>query len=82
MKSPGENMKYRKTTKKYMGGIKKTHGVRKMEYVDYDELPEWIRKAGDKINKMPTQKYWEELEKFADEMKKKGVDEVLFEDME
>ena len=33
------------------------------KYIDYKELPEWIRKAEDKINK-------------------KGVDEVLFGDIE
>ena len=53
-----------------------------MKYIDYKELPEWIRKAEDKINKIPTKKYWEKLEKFADKLNKKGVDEVLFGDIE
>ena len=52
------------------------------KYIDYKELPEWIRKAEDKINKIPTKKYWEKLEKFADKLNKKGVDEVLFGDIE
>jgi DNA repair ATPase RecN len=73
-------MKYRKTTKKYTERIKKQHRVRR-KYVDYDELPAWIRRAEDRINKMPTKKYWEKLEKFADELNKKGVDEVLFGDI-
>ena len=44
--------------------------------------PRRIRKAEDKINKIPTKKYWEKLEKFADKLNKKGVDEVLFGDIE
>jgi hypothetical protein len=75
-------MKYGKTTKKYTDRIKKQPRVRKIKYVDYDELPAWIRRAEAKINKMPTKKYWEELEKFADKLNKEGVDEVLFGDIE
>ncbi|WP_292459482.1 hypothetical protein [Methanothermococcus sp.] len=74
-------MKYGKTTKKYTEKFKKQSRIRKIKYVDYDELPAWIRRAEDRINKMPTEKYWEELEKFADELNKKGVDEVLFGDI-
>ena len=53
-----------------------------MKYIDYKELPAWIKRAEDKINKIPTKKYWEKLEKFADKLNKKGVDEVLFGDIE
>jgi hypothetical protein len=74
-------MEYGKNYKN-TGKIKKHPRVRKIKYVDYDELPAWIRRAKNRINKMPTKKYWKELEKFADKLNKEGVDKILFGDIE
>lgn len=76
-------MKYGKTTKKYTKRIKKQPRVRKIKkYVDYDELPAWIRRAEDRINKMSHEEFCDEMVKFGTEAKKAGgVVNLVFRDI-
>jgi hypothetical protein len=76
-------MKYGKTTKKYTDRIKKQPRVRKIKYVDYDELPAWIRRAEAKINNMSHEEFCDEMVKFGTEAKKAGgVVNLVFRDIQ
>ncbi len=63
-------MKYKKIIKKY--AIKRKLKVRKIKYVDYNELPVWIKRAEDRINKMSHEEFCNEMVKFGTEAKKVG----------
>jgi DNA repair ATPase RecN len=70
-----------KTTKKCTERIKKQPRVRK-KYVDYDELPAWIRRAEDRINKMSHEEFCNEMVKFGTEAKKAGgIVNLVFRDI-
>ncbi|ABR56821.1 hypothetical protein Maeo_1245 [Methanococcus aeolicus Nankai-3] len=76
-------MKYRKTTKKYTERLKKQSRIRKIKYVDYDELPAWIRRAEDRINKMSHEEFCDEMVKFGTDAKKAGgVVNLVFRDIQ
>ncbi|UXM84824.1 hypothetical protein [Methanococcus aeolicus] len=75
-------MRYKKTTKRYVEKIKKQNRINKTKYVDYDELPAWIRRAEDRINKMSHEEFCDEMVKFGTEAKKAGgVVNLVFRDI-
>ena len=54
-----------------------------IKYIDYKELPAWIRRAEDKINKMSNEEFCDEMVKFGTEAKKAGgVVNLVFRDIQ
>ena len=55
----------------------------KTKFVDYDELPEWIKKSEEKINTMSHEEFCDEMIKFGLEAKKVGgVKNLVFRDIQ
>ncbi|CAB3289464.1 protein of unknown function [Methanocaldococcus lauensis] len=55
---------------------------KKTKYVNYNELPIWIKKVEDKINKMNHEEFCDEMIKFGKEAKKYGgVLNLVFKDV-
>ena len=55
----------------------------KTKFVDYDELPEWIKKSEEKINTMSHEEFCDEMIKFGLKAKKVGgVKNLVFRDIQ
>ncbi|CAB3288229.1 conserved protein of unknown function [Methanocaldococcus lauensis] len=74
-------MKYKKVIRAML--LKKQNRIRRTKYMDYDELPAWIRKVEDKLNKMSHEEFCDEMVKFGTEAKKVGgVINLVFGDIQ
>ena len=72
----------RRQTKRAIGKSIGVHKKIKSKFVDYNELPEWIKKSEEKINSMSYEEFCDEMIKFGLEAKKVGgVKNLVFKDI-
>jgi hypothetical protein len=72
----------KKQTKRVIGKSIGAHKKMKSKFVDYDELPEWIKKSEEKINTMSHEEFCDEMIKFGLKAKKVGgVKNLVFRDI-
>ena len=73
----------RRLTKRVIGKSIGVHKKIKSKFVDYNELPEWIKKSEEKINSMSHEEFCDEMIKFGLEAKKVGgVKNLVFRDIQ
>jgi hypothetical protein len=73
----------RRQTKRVIGKSIGVHKKIKSKFVDYNELPEWIKKSEEKINSMSHEEFCDEMIKFGLEAKKVGgVKNLVFRDIQ
>jgi hypothetical protein len=73
----------RRQTKRVIGKSIGVHKKIKSKFVDYNELPEWIKKSEEKINSMSYEEFCDEMIKFGLEAKKVGgVKNLVFRDIQ
>ncbi|WP_244409381.1 hypothetical protein [Methanocaldococcus jannaschii] len=61
--------------------VKKYLGSKKAESEEEDILPDWIVKVKNEIENITYEEYVKDVDKFFNEVKKKGIEKVLFDDI-